>query len=90
MLIVGRVVYIGTVKHDYWMKVAAQKKVKNRPILPERGNILSSDGRLLSGNLPEYEVKIDFSVCRQFRDTMWHENFEKSVKGCTVSFPSAT
>ena len=51
------------------MKVAAQKKVKNRPILPERGNILSSDGRLLSGNLPEYEVKIDFSVCRQFRDT---------------------
>lgn len=28
MLIVGRVVYIGTVKHDYWMKVAAQKKVK--------------------------------------------------------------
>ena len=87
MLIVGRVVYIGTVKHDYWMKVAAQKKVKNRPILPERGNILSSDGRLLSGNLPEYEVKIDFSVCRQFRDTMWHENFEKICEGLHRIFP---
>ena len=87
MLIVGRVVYIGTVKHDYWMKVAAQKKVKNRPILPERGNILSSDGRLLSGNLPEYEVKIDFSVCRQFRDTMWHENFDKICEGLHRIFP---
>lgn len=90
MLIVGRVVYIGTVKHDYWMKVAAQKKVKNRPILPERGNILSSDGRLLSGNLPEYEVKIDFSVCRQFRDTMWHENFDKICEGLHRIFPKRT
>ncbi len=87
MLIVGRVVYIGTVKHDYWMKVAAQKKVKNRPILPERGNILSCDGRLLSGNLPEYEVKIDFSVCQEFRDTMWHADFDKICEGLHRIFP---
>lgn len=87
MLIVGRVVYIGTVKHDYWMKVATQKKVKNRPILPERGNILSCDGRLLSGNLPEYEVKIDFSVCQEFRDSMWHADFDKICEGLHRIFP---
>lgn len=86
-LIIGKVIYISTVKHDYWMKVAEQKKVSNRPIEPERGNILSCDGRLLSGTLPEYEVKIDFSVCRQFRDTMWMENFDKICSGLHHIFP---
>ena len=68
VLIIGRVIYIGTVKHDYWMKVAAQKKVENEPILPERGNILSCDGRMLSGTLPEYVVNIDLNLCRQLLD----------------------
>lgn len=87
IVIIGRVVYVGTVKHDYWMQVAAQKKVKNRPIPPERGNILSCDGRLLSGTLPEYEVKIDFSVCKQFRDSMWRADFNKICTGLHNIFP---
>lgn len=87
IVIVGRIVYIGTVKRDYWMQVANQKKVSNRPIPPERGNILSCDGRLLSGTLPEYEVKIDFSVCKQFRDSMWQANFDKICSGLHRIFP---
>lgn len=86
-IIIGKVIYISTVKHDYWMKVAEQKKVSNRPIEPERGNILSCDGRLLSGTLPEYEVKIDFSVCRQFRDSMWHADFDRICNGLHRIFP---
>ncbi len=86
-LIIGRVMYIGTVKHDYWMKVAAQKKIENEPILPERGNILSCDGRMLSGTLPEYEVKIDFKVCRQFRDSMWKADFNRICSGLHHIFP---
>lgn len=87
VLIIGRVIYIGTVKHDYWMKVAAQKKIENEPILPERGNILSCDGRMLSGTLPEYEVKIDFKVCQQFRDSMWHADFDRICNGLHRIFP---
>lgn len=86
-IIIGRIIYIGTVKHDYWMKVAAQKRIENEPIIPERGNILSCDGRLLSGTLPEYEVKIDFSVCKQFRDSMWHADFNKICDGLHRIFP---
>lgn len=86
-LIIGKIVYIATVKHDYWMKVAAQKKIENEPIIPERGNILSCDGRLLSGTLPEYEVKIDFNVCKQFRDSMWHADFGRICEGLHQIFP---
>ncbi len=87
IVIVGRIVYIGTVQRDYWLEVSEQKKVRNRPIQPERGNILSCDGRLLSGTLPEYEVKMDFSVCRQFRDSMWHADFDRICTGLHRIFP---
>lgn len=87
ILIIGRVMYIGIVKHDYWMKVAEQKKIQNEPIQPERGNILSCDGRLLSGTLPEYEVKIDFKVCQEFRDSMWRADFDRICSGLHHIFP---
>lgn len=85
--IIGRVIYTATVKRDYWMKVAEQKKSKEVPLAPERGNILSSDGRMLSGTLPEYEVRIDFSVCKQFRDSMWHAELGNICKGLHHIFP---
>lgn len=85
--IVGKVIYVGTAKRTYWMKVAEQKRVKEGPEPAERGNILSCDGRLLSGTLPEYEVTIDFDVCRQFRDSMWKADFNKICTGLHHIFP---
>ena len=37
LLIIGKVVYVGTLKREYWMKVAEQKKVKEKPEPAERG-----------------------------------------------------
>lgn len=85
--IIGKVMYVGTVKHEYWMKVAEQKKVKEQEEPAERGNILSCDGRLLSGTLPEYEVVMDFKVCRQWRDSMWRADFPKICAGLHKIFP---
>ena len=84
LLIIGKVVYVGTLKREYWMKVAEQKKVKEKPEPAERGNILSCDGRLLSGTLPEYDLIIDFSVCQEWRDSMWRADSRRSAPGCTV------
>ncbi len=87
LVIIGKVIYTGTVKRDYWMKVAEQKKSKEKPMDPERGNILSCDGRMLSGTLPEYDVRMDFSVCQQFRDSLWKAEFENICKGLHRIFP---
>ena len=87
LLIIGKVLYVGTVKHEYWMKVAEQKRVKDKPEPAERGNILSCDGRLLSGTLPEYELLMDFRVCRQWRDSMWRADFPKICAGLHRIFP---
>ncbi len=87
LAIVGKVVYTGTIKHDYWMKVAEKKKNKEVPMKPERGNILSCDGRMLSGTLPEYDVRIDFSVCQEFRDSMWKAEIGNICKGLHRIFP---
>ena len=87
LLIIGKVVYVGTLKREYWMKVAEQKKVKEKPEPAERGNILSCDGRLLSGTLPEYDLIIDFSVCQEWRDSMWRADFPKICAGLHRIFP---
>lgn len=87
LLIIGKVVYVGTLKREYWMKVAEQKKVKEKPEPAERGNILSCDGRLLSGTLPEYDLIIDFSVCQEWRDSMWRADFPKICAGLHHIFP---
>ena len=87
LLIIGKVVYVGTLKREYWKKVAEQKKVKEKPEPAERGNILSCDGRLLSGTLPEYDLIIDFSVCQEWRDSMWRADFPKICAGLHRIFP---
>ena len=43
--ILGKAMYIMTAKKDYWTRVASQLKHDSIPMKPNRGNILSCDGR---------------------------------------------
>ena len=48
--VVAKSAYIMIVQKNYWLEVAAKQKKDNVPILPTRGNILSSDGELMASS----------------------------------------
>ena len=54
--ILAKTAYIMFAERDFWLAVSKRSVVKNIPIRPVRGNIYSSDGRLLVSSLPEYNI----------------------------------
>ena len=50
------------VEKDVWEKVAEKQKRPNRLVLPGRGNIYSSDGKLMATSVPRYYLYIDFGA----------------------------
>lgn len=58
--IIARAAYIMFVEREYWKQVASRLVNENEEVKPERGNILSADGRLMASSLPEYKIFMDF------------------------------
>lgn len=48
------------VERGYWNEVADRFVKENVAIKPNRGNILSADGKLMASSLPEYSLFVDF------------------------------
>jgi cell division protein FtsI (penicillin-binding protein 3) len=60
--IIGRAFYIQTVQGNYYRSLADSLTIFPQKILAERGNIYSSDGRLLATTLPTFDIRIDFKT----------------------------
>ena len=58
--VIGKAMYIMTAEKQYWTDVAARLKADSIDVMPNRGNILSSDGQLMASSIPEYKIYIDF------------------------------
>ncbi|MCR4957233.1 MAG: transpeptidase family protein [Prevotella sp.] len=77
--VIAKAAYTMTAEKEWWAEVANnQIKTADSIKLPNRGNILSCDGELLAGSIPEYEMYIDFRAGLQklddgtfFEDTAW-------------------
>ena len=52
--IVIKAAHIMFVDRKYWEEVASRFKKEDVTLYPNRGNILSGDGKLLASSLPEY------------------------------------
>ena len=98
MLVVGviilcKVVYIATVERSYWMEVASFFTKDSVEVKPVRGNILSSDGRLMAGSLPEYRLFVDFKAGGDEngeRDSLWNVKIDSLCMGLHEIFPEKT
>ena len=92
--IVGKAMYIMTAKKDYWTQVASRLKRDSVSVKPTRGNILSCDGQLMAGSIPEYKVFVDFqagatdSIGNHNRDSLWEANIDSLCYGLNQIFPS--
>ncbi len=100
--IIAKAAYTMTAGKEYWQAVAEnQVNTADSIKKPNRGNILSCDGQLLAGSIPEYEIFIDFRAGYQRdvpedtawthkRDTLWHESLDSLCIGLHNIFPQKT
>lgn len=74
-------------ERGYWQEVADRFVKENVPIKPNRGNIISSDGRLMASSLPEYRIYMDFKAGGVHKDTTLTNNLDEICKGLHQIFP---
>ena len=59
LLILGKAIHLQLFEKDEWAQ-EENSTVRHTVIEPNRGNIYSSDGRLLAVDVPFYEIRMDF------------------------------
>ena len=84
-------------ERQYWQDVADRFVKENVTVKPNRGNILSSDGKLMASSLPEYKIYMDFmsgerdekrrKKDQQRKDSIWKANFDSICIGLHQIFP---
>lgn len=69
--ILGRVAYLQFVEGDKWQQMAVKQTLKDFIIKPNRGDILSDDGRILASSVPYYDIRLDFHSNALNPDDFW-------------------
>lgn len=92
--------YLVLAERSYWEEVSKQLVKENVPIRANRGNILSSDGQLMTSSLPEYKIYMDFIASDKdsaaaaklqcWRDSMLTEKMDSICEGLHQIFPDVT
>jgi len=89
--IIGKALYIMTVKKQYWTEVADRLKRDSVSVKPNRGNILSCDGQLMASSIPEYKIYMDFQAgAFEKGDSLWNDKVDSICEGLSKIFPPLT
>ena len=59
LLILGKAIHLQVFEKETWSR-EENSTIRHKVIEPNRGNIYSSDGRLLAVSVPFYEIRMDF------------------------------
>lgn len=95
--------YLMFFERDFWKRVANRYKRENVILKPNRGNIISADGKLMASSLPEYQIFLDFMVNKEkgetqkqkvkreraqfVRDSVLYANLDSICRGLHAIFP---
>ena len=74
-------------ERQYWKDVADRFVRENVIVHPTRGNIISSDGKLMASSLPEYKIYMDFKAGGYKKDTMLMHHLTEICEGLHQIFP---
>lgn len=74
-------------ERQYWQDVADRYVKENVTVKPNRGNIISSDGKLMASSLPEYRIYMDFKAGGMEKDTMLMNHMNEICEGLHKIFP---
>ena len=81
LAIVVKAGYIMFAERQYWQDVADRFVKENVPVRPNRGNIISADGKLMASSLPEYRIYMDFKAGGVKKDTMLRNRINEISEG---------
>ena len=97
LYILGNAAYSMLAESDYWTEVSRKLVKENVPIPANRGNILSADGQLMAGSLPEFKIYMDYvasdknpeTACKlqAWRDSMLNVKIDSIADGLHAIFP---
>ena len=73
LLIFGKALYLQFFEKELWA-MEENSSIRHKVIEPNRGNIYSSDGRLLAVSVPFYEIRMDFRS-----ESFTRETFDQGV-----------
>ena len=74
-------------ERQYWKDVADRYVKEDVIVPPTRGNIISSDGKLMASSLPEYKIFMDFKAGGYKKDTMLMNHLTEICEGLHQIFP---
>lgn len=74
-------------ERQYWKDVADRFVRENVVVFPNRGNIISSDGKLMASSLPEFKIYMDFKAGGIKKDTMLMNHMQEICEGLHRIFP---
>ena len=78
-------------ERQYWHDVADRFVKENVTVKPNRGNILSSDGKLMASSLPEYKIYMDFMSGEKGREApQKRTSSARILSGKPISIPSVS
>ncbi len=85
LAIVGKAYHTQTVDNGYWRSLADSTTTKLQKLEPERGNIYSSDDRLLATSLPLFNLRVDFAS-DAMTDDMFNHDLDSLALMCAQKF----
>ena len=74
-------------ERQYWQDVADRFVKEEVPLIPTRGNIISSDGQLMASSLPEYKIYMDFKAGGEVKDSLLMDSLDFICDGLHQIFP---
>ena len=84
-------------EREYWQEVADRFVKENVTVKPNRGNIISSDGKLMASSLPEYKIYMDFMSGekdpkrkvkdQKYKDSLLYASLDSICIGLNKIFP---
>ena len=74
-------------ERQYWQEVADRFVKEEVPLIPNRGNIISSDGQLMASSLPEYKIYMDFKAGGEEKDSLLMLHLDSICEGLHQLFP---
>ena len=87
ILVILKASVIMFAERHYWKDVADRFVKENVIVHPTRGNIISSDGKLMASSLPEYKIYMDFVAGGIKKDTMLMNHLTEICEGLHQIFP---
>lgn len=85
--VIGKAGFIMFAERGYWEEVADRFVKENVVVHPNRGNIISSDGKLMASSLPEYKIYMDFLAGGKEKDSLLMSHLTEICEGLHQILP---